>query len=302
MQIRAGWAAVALSTALALVGTMSAVPALAAGHQISGQDSWNHHHHNKDHHHHDRHHHGRGKKKKTDRLVVSRSMGRVTRREAEQLGRMTLAIGTASSEFKKGAAYTVYTVRVAGRYARWSGMGSVTVSDNDGTLTPPADLYYLPFHRFSWLPAPFRRWGWRPDPFMGDRAPYNAATIGQSSSFRVPFIDGTAQFAVFDGQIGSGPVAITVADAALKASTTVTYPDNQTSTTTVNAAYITSNVPGATNVTAGVGLPITFTLTNANGQPVANAPVTFGVTNTLKANDLSGSVGTTNANGQVMVT
>ncbi len=267
-----------------MAGVLS-VPALAAGHH---DDHGSHH---ERHSNHDSRNNRHKENEHQDRLKVIQSRGHVTAPQAAQLSNITLPQGTASSVFSQGAPYTIYTVRLVGPHAHWSGTGSLSIQDNDGTLSTPADLYYLAFQRGDHSP----------NPFSGDTAPYNATTVGQSSSFSVSFVRGKAQFAVFNAQQGSGPVSITVNDSALNQSKTVFYPDVQTSTTSTGTSGITSNVTAATTEAAGAAQAITFTVTDSTGSPLSGATVTFGVTGSLNASDLSASSATTDSSGQVTV-
>lgn len=337
MNIGKKLSAIALGAAFAMTGALPAVPALAAGHHGFGHGQADHHgenQHAQDHGHggpskdHGKHqnkqgnrqnargNHGKdhGKQGKNfkqhgpaskDRLKVMRSMGHVTPPQAAVLSAMTLSQGSASSIFAPKTPYTIYTVRIVGPHAHWSGTGSVSVSDNDGSLATPADLYYLPFHRGTM----------GPDPFSGDQAPYNATTVGQSSSFSVSFVRGQAQFAVFNAQAGSGPIAITVKDAALGQSDTVTYPDIATTTATAAGVQIVGS-PQLT-LTPGQSATVTFQVTGSNGAALdqsgqkvnlwlaglGSAAVPAGVTlNGGTPNTASPVSLTTNAQGQVSAT
>lgn len=312
MTIKKKWSVIALSAAFAMVGALPAVPALAAGHHGSNQHGKSHGHgpqwkdHGKYQNHKGDRQNTHGKRAKNhanprknfkkhgpagkDRLKVMRSMGHVTPPQAAVLSTMTLSQGSASSIFAPKTPYTVYTVRIVGPHAHWSGTGSVSVSDNDGTLTTPADLYYLPFHRGTM----------GPNPFSGDTAPYNAMTVGASSSFSVSFVRGQAQFAVFNAQAGSGPVAITVKDAALGQSDTVQYPDVSTSTATATATGVQFEYQGAAIPLTGISLsantPVALTVVNtdASGNPVpvtGSSPLTVNVSTTAPNAEILGQIG-----------
>ena len=286
MQKNVKWSAIILGASLAMTAAMPAIPALAASHhgaEHGGHGRHGHHgqgdqHHQGDQHgnrgrhgrnthdKHDRHDkHGRGNHHRgpqgKDRLKVTRSEGEVTAPEATVLSGLTLSQGTASTVFAQGTPFTVYTVRIVGPHAHWSGRGSVTVSDNNGTLATPADLYYLGFERGFW----------HPDPFQGDTAPYNASTVGQTSSFSVQFVRGQAQFAVFDGQAGSGPIQITVQDPALNQSQTVTYPDVATTVSTSAAAGVSVVGSPTLSLAPGQSATVEFQVTGQNGQPLTQS-------------------------------
>ncbi len=285
MQKNVKWSAIILGASLAMTAAMPAIPVMAASHHGAehGDHGWHGHHgqhdkhnhgnqHNKGSRHgrntHDHHHdkHGKGSQHRgpqgEDRLRVTRSDNHVTASEAAMLSGLTLPQGTASTVFAQGTPFTVYTVRIVGPHAHWSGTGSITISDNNGGLTTPADLYYLGFERGFM----------HPDPFQGDTAPYNASTVGQSSNFSVRFERGQAQFAVFDAQAGSGPIQITVQDQALHQSKTVTYPDVATTTTTT-ATAAGMNVVGSPTVNLALGQSATveFQVTDQNGQPLTQS-------------------------------
>ncbi len=281
------WSAIVLGASLAMTAAMPAIPAMAASHhgEDHGGRHWQHGHghhgqqgqhdqhsrhnhgdhhgqqnqhgHDRDHQGKDHRHHGHGVQ---DRLKVTQRAGVVTTSEAAVLSGMTLSQGTAASVFAKGTPFTVYTVRLVGRHALWSGIGAITVSDNNGSLSTPADLYYLGFQRGFM----------HPDPFQGDTAPYNADTVGQSSSFSVQFVRGQAQFAVFDGKAGSGPIQITVQDHALKQSQTVTYLDTVgTTTAPATASGVTVVGSGTVSLAPGQSTTVQFQVTNQYGQPLA---------------------------------
>ncbi len=202
----------------------------------------------------------------SDRLKVTQSFGRITRMQASALATMTVAQGSASTLFAAGTRYTLYTVHLVGPHAHQMTMGTVSVSDNDGNLTKPADLYYLAFAR-----GPRH-----PDPFAGDMAPYNATTVGQSSQFTVAFVRGRAQFAVVDAQAGSGPITITISDSALGQSQAIRYPDTAVVAPPTSVAtqtlweYQGSPIP-TTGLAVTPNTPVALTIVNANatGMPVA---------------------------------
>lgn len=301
MSMRTKWSALIMGTAFVAVVSLPAVPAFAASH-------WGH-----EHVHHGlkesregrgqhggrnwgnqgNKNHGKMKNKNKhqpqDRLKVIASRGHVTAPQAALLAGVTLSLGTASTVFAQGTPYTVYTVRLVGPHAHFSGTGSVTVSDNDGSLSTPADLYYLGFQR-----------GYaHPDPFFGDTTPYNATTVGQSSTFSVAFVRGQAQFAVFNGHAGSGPVQITVTDAALNQTRTVTYPDKTSSSTTSTATQELIEYQGAVIPSTGLTLtadsPIALTVVNANASgtavPVTGTALTVDVSTTAPDAELLGQIG-----------
>ncbi len=272
------WSAMVLGVSLGMTAAIPAVPALAAVHRGAdhggrGNQGWHgrhgqwggeHHRKNHDGNHrgHDRDNHHRGPEGK-DRLKVMQSEGEVTAAEAALLSSVTVGQGAISSLFAPGTPFTVYTVRIAGPHARWSGTGTITVSDNNGSLTAPADLYYMGF----------KGGFWHADPFQGDTSPLNAATVGQSSTFSVQFIHGRAQFAVFDGKAGSGAVQITLHDAALKQSRTVVYPDAATTAPMPNPTAAGVAVAGQPTVSLAPGQSMTvqFQVQDQYGKPLAQS-------------------------------
>lgn len=260
------WSALVLGASMAMTAVMPAIPALAASHH--GVDHGGHGNHGQHGRYtHDNNHGSHGQNKNghgpqgKDRLKVMKSEGEVTAPEAALLASLTLSQGTASSLFAQGTPFTVYTVRIVGPHARWSGTGNITVSDNNGSLTTPADLYYMGFQR-----------GWaHPDPFQGDTTPLNASTVGQSSNFSVRFVRGQAQFAVFDGQAGSGPIQITLQDQALNQSKTVTYPDVATTKSTATATDVVVVGSPTVSLAPGQSATVEFQVTGQSGQPVTQS-------------------------------